>query len=161
MVKWCNKYGEMVQRIHTSSHGEMVKHTSGDILLAELKNGYTRLLWPSISRVSWIHQLLHMPSRLWVVPCWCYNCPTSPSNALQCHTPPLLLINTCLLYIPSATANTGGVVPFLNLLILAIVQCSFNGDILYYLCATLTYTTFTSDIWSPHYRFLKVYFIPL
>ena len=24
MVKWCNKYGEMVQRIRTSSHGEMV-----------------------------------------------------------------------------------------------------------------------------------------
>ena len=35
MVKWCNKYDEMVQRIHTSSHGEMVKRTSGYILYAK------------------------------------------------------------------------------------------------------------------------------
>ena len=28
MVQWCNKYGEMVQIIHTSSHGEMVPRES-------------------------------------------------------------------------------------------------------------------------------------
>ena len=28
MMKWCTKYGEMVQIIHTSSHGEMVPRES-------------------------------------------------------------------------------------------------------------------------------------
>ena len=32
MVKLCNKYGELVQRIDTISHGEMVKYSSVDIL---------------------------------------------------------------------------------------------------------------------------------
>ena len=44
MVKWCNKSSEIVQIIHTSSHGEMVKHTSGDILSAKWKNGETVIL---------------------------------------------------------------------------------------------------------------------
>ena len=37
MMKWFNKYDETVQRIHTSSHDEMVKHTSRDILFAKWK----------------------------------------------------------------------------------------------------------------------------
>ena len=32
IVKWWNKYGAMVQRIHTISNGEMMKHSSGDTL---------------------------------------------------------------------------------------------------------------------------------
>ena len=107
MVKWCNKYGEMVQRIHTSSHGEMVKHTSGDILFEKWKNWYTHLRRPSLWRASWLHQLPHLPSSLWEVPCWWS--PMSRSNALQCRIPPLLLIDTFLIYLPSATTNTGGV----------------------------------------------------
>ena len=51
-----------------------------------------------------------------------------------------------------------GVVPFCNLLILAIIWCSYTGDILYYICATVTYTTFTSAICYPHEHFAKVYF---
>ena len=37
MVKCCNEYGEMVQIIHTSLHGEMVKHTKGEILFGNGK----------------------------------------------------------------------------------------------------------------------------
>ena len=130
-------------------------------------NSYTHLSNTSLSRsspamgtkpASWIQKLLHPPPRLWAVPCWSSNLPTSRSNALRCCNPPLLLINTFLLYLPSTTANTGGVVPFCNLLILSIVRCFYNGDILYYLCATVTFTTFTSAIWSPHGNFTKVYF---
>ena len=74
-------------------------------------------------------------------------------------SPPLLLIDTFLLYLPYATANTGGGVgPLLKLLVLDITCCSYTGDILYYICATVKYTTFTSAIWSPHDRFAKVYF---
>ena len=49
----------------------------------------------------------------------------------------------------------GGFVPFWNLLIIDTPRCSYTGDILYYLCATVTYTTFTSSIWSPHDCFAK------
>ena len=51
----------------------------------------------------------------------------------------------------------GGFVPFCNLLIIAIFCCSYNDDILYYLCDTITYKTSTSDIWSLHDHFVKVY----
>ena len=52
----------------------------------------------------------------------------------------------------------GGFIPFCNLLILAIALYSYTGDILYYLCANVTYKTFTHAICSPHERFAKVYF---
>ena len=120
MVKRCKEYGEMMQRIHTISHGEMVKHTSEDILLAKWEkrwNVYTNLRQPSLSRppltmgtnlASWLHQLLHPPSRLWEEPCWSSNSPTSRSDALWCRIPPLILINAFLLCLPYATSNTGG-----------------------------------------------------
>ena len=44
MVKLCDEYDKIVQRIHTSSHGEMVKHTSRDILSVKWKNGETVIL---------------------------------------------------------------------------------------------------------------------
>ena len=44
MVKWCNEYGEMVQRIHTSYHGILVKHASGDMLFTKWQNGETVIL---------------------------------------------------------------------------------------------------------------------
>ena len=44
MVKLCNEYGKMVQIMHTISHGEMVKHTSVDILFEKWENGETVIL---------------------------------------------------------------------------------------------------------------------
>ena len=58
MVKWCNKYGEIFQRIHTSSHGEMVKHTSGYILFEKWKNGETVIL-------AFVIPLFHVSLRKW------------------------------------------------------------------------------------------------
>ena len=51
----------------------------------------------------------------------------------------------------------GGFLPLFNLLILAIDQCSYTGNILYYLSDTVTYKTLTSVVWSRHERFAKVY----
>ena len=59
---------------------------------------------------------------------------------------------------PSPTPGGGGVVPFCNLLIFAIVCCPYTGDIIYDLCDTITYTTSTSATWSLHDQFVKVYF---
>ena len=58
MVKWCNGYGEMVQRIHTSSHGEMVKHTSRDVLFTKGQNYETVIL-------TIISPLFRAPLRQW------------------------------------------------------------------------------------------------
>ena len=58
MVKLCNEYGEMVQRIHTSSHGEMVKHTSGDILSAKCQNGEMIIL-------TFFSPLFYTPLQRW------------------------------------------------------------------------------------------------
>ena len=44
MVKLCNEYGEIVDRIRTSSRGKIVKHTSGYILFAKWHNGETVIL---------------------------------------------------------------------------------------------------------------------
>ena len=56
MLKWYNRYGEMVHRIHTSLYGEMVKHTSGDILFVKWKNGETVIL-------TFVSSLFHAPLR--------------------------------------------------------------------------------------------------
>ena len=74
----------------------------------------------------------------------------------------MLSIDTFLLCLPSTTANTGrGVVKFYKLLILAIIRCPYTGDIIYYLCDTITYTTSTSATWYLHDHFVEVYFYTL
>ena len=45
-------------------------------------------------------------------------------------------------------STPGRVVPFCSLLILAIAQCSYTGELLYHLCANVKYTTFTRSFWS-------------
>ena len=73
MVKWCNKkhfhiikmkrwikYGEMVQIIHTSSHGEMLKQNSGYILLVKWQNGKTVIL-------TFVSPLFRDPLQWWVL----------------------------------------------------------------------------------------------
>ena len=52
MVRWCKGYGKIVHIIHTSSHGEMVKHSSGDILFEKWRNGETVML--TFSALSFI-----------------------------------------------------------------------------------------------------------
>ena len=123
MVKWCNKYGEMVQRIHPSSQGESLKNASRDILFAKWKNCKMVIL-------TFVVPLSHAPlqqqgtslfldsvsccircfyiSSLWAMPCWLSNRPTSRSNELWCCILSLTLINTFLLCLPSTTSNTGG-----------------------------------------------------
>ena len=168
MVKWCNESGEIVQIIHTSSHGEMVKHTSGDILSAKWQNGETVIL-------TFISPLFCAPLRRWG--------PSLLLDSTRCCTR-CLVYGQCrvdLLIFPRAAPTPlddvyprcvrsirffftflpplptpGGFAPFCNLLILAIAHCSYTDNILYYLCATVTYTTFTSAIWSPHDLFAKV-----
>ena len=159
----------MVQRIHTSSHGEMVKHTRGDILFSKWQNGETVIL-------NFISPLFCAPLRRWG--------PSPLLDSIRCYTRHLVYgqFRVDLLIFPRATPNPfdavyphcvrlirffftflppmptpGGVVPFCNLLIIAIARCSYTDDILYYLCATVTYTTFTSDIWSLYDLFAKVY----
>ena len=41
MVKWWNKPSAMLKTIHTTSHGIVLKHISGDVLFAKWKNGKT------------------------------------------------------------------------------------------------------------------------
>ena len=51
----------------------------------------------------------------------------------------------------------GGGVPFCYLLILTIARFFYTCDKLYFLSTTVTYTNFTSAVWSPHEHFAKVY----
>ena len=118
----------MVQIIHISSHGEILKHISGDILFEICKYGEMVILtfvsplfnvplrkWgpsPLIDSIScWIFRVCI--SCLWEVAHWLSNCPMRNYNALLCHIPPLLPIDTFLPYLPSTTANIGGVHPLL------------------------------------------------
>ena len=150
----CNKYGEMVQRIHTSSPGEMAKHSSGDILFEKWRHGEMVIL-------TFVKTIIHSNrcciyrlciSRLWALLHWSSYTPMVHSNTLWCRISLLFLVDTFLFYLPFATANTGGVgggvVPFCNILILSIAPCYYNNNILYYLCTTVKYTTFNSAVWS-------------
>ena len=170
MVKWCNEYGEMVQRIHTISHGDMMKHTSGDILFTKWKNGETVIL-------TFVSPLFCAPLQQWVpsplldsISCCirrlvsgCFRvdriivplADQTPFNSVSpCCFRSKNFFFTFLLPLPTPW----GFVALFNLLVLAIVRCFYTGDILYHLCATVTYTTFTNAIWSPYDRFAKVYF---
>ena len=60
--------------------------------------------------------------------------------------------------LPPPLTPGGGVVHLFNVLVLAIILCSFTDNLLYYLCDTVTYTTLTTAVWSLHDRIIKVYF---
>ena len=169
MVKWCNESGEMVQRIHTSLHCEMVKHTSGDILFAKCKNSETVIL-------AFVIPLFQAPLQQWgpilllesirccfwhIISGWCYVYrliipwgALTPFDAVSSRF--FWLIHFFFAFFPPPP-TPGGLVPFCNLFIITIVCVSYTGNILYYLCVTVRYTTFTSAIWSPHDLFVKFY----
>ena len=154
MVKWFNNYGEMVKRIQTSSYGEIVKQSNGYILFTKRLNGDMVIL-------AFVSPLFHIPlrwwrmsplldsirccihhlciSHLWYVPHCLSNFATILTNFLLFCIPLLLLINTFILFLPSATTNTGGWGPFCNVLLLYIACCSYTGDIVYFLCVNITY----------------------
>ena len=169
MVKWCNKSGEIVLIIQTSSHGKMVKQTSRDTLSAKWQNGETVIL-------TFIIPLFCAPLRRWgqsplldSIRCFTRRlvygqcrvdilifpraAPT-PLYAVYPHCVwSMYFFFTFLLPLPTP----GGFVPFCNILIIAIAHYSYADDILYYLCDTVTYTTFTSAIFSTHDLFAKVH----
>ena len=102
-------------------------------------NGYTYLHQPSFlcppptmgfKPTSWIHQLLHLTARIWAVPCWLSNRPTSHYNALWFHTPRWFWLVHFFFNILPTPPTPGGFVPFFSLLILTIAWCSYTGDIL-------------------------------
>ena len=179
VVKWCNVYGEMVQIIHTSSHGKMVKHSSGDILFAKWLDSETVLYSPSSAlsftapsddgdRASfltpWSAAFIVSAS---VISGWCHidrlilpRADPAPFGALspRCFRS---IHFSFTFFLPLPTS--GGFVPFApfcNLLVLAIALCSYTGDILYSLCATIIYKTFASAVWSHKTAFRKSTFRP-
>ena len=126
MVKWRNKYGEIVQRIHMISHSEIVKHNSIDILFTKLQN-CKMVKWlysPSSTTVfrTPLQQWGQIPFLesigcflrnlciicLWAVLRWSSKSPKSLSKPLRCHIPTLILIDTFLLCHPYYTDYTGG-----------------------------------------------------
>ena len=146
MVKWCKDYVKMVQIIHTSSHGEMVKKSIRDILFSKFQHSETFIL-------PFVRTLFHSPLWGWgpiplidsirccicrlyihclcMVTHWLSYFPTSCSNAFQCRIPPLLFIDTFLIFLHSNITNTRVEVPFVNLLIITIALCSCTGSILF------------------------------
>ena len=170
MLKWCNKYGEMVQRIHTSSHGEMLEKTSGDILFTKWQNDETVIL-------TFIIPLFRAPLRqrgtslLLDSISWCIQRLISGQCCIDClifpqaaTTPFHALSHRCFrsihlfltFLLPPPTS--GGFVHLFNLLVISVSCCSYNDNILHYLCATVTYTTLTGTIWYLHDCFAKVCF---
>ena len=150
----------------------MANHTSGGILITKGQNSETVIL-------TFVRPLFHAPLQrcgpipllesirccihricincLWAVPFWSSNLPMIRSNTLLCLINLLILINKFILYHHSSTVNTEGFSPFCNILILAIIFCSYTCYILYYLCATLIYTAFTYSVWYLHDRFANMY----
>ena len=148
----------------------MEKHTGRDILFEKWKNGETVILtfvsplfcyplkwWGPIPLLVSISCCIHrLSSGRWSVDSLIVlrAAPTN-FNSISPHW--FQSIQFFITFLPPSQ-TPGEFSPFFNLLILSIARFSYTGDILYYLCATVTFTTFTSAIWSPHGNFTKVYF---
>ena len=167
MVKLCNEYGEIVEIIHTSSHCEIVKHTSGDIIFAKWQNGATVILIfvsPLFCAPLQRRGPIPLPDFIWRIYRFVsVRCRIDHLIVLRAAWRPFDAVSPCWFWfihffftflLPPPTP--GWFIPFCNLLILATPWCSYTGDILYYLCANVTYTTFTSAIKSLYERFAKV-----
>ena len=137
MVKWCREYTQV----------HMVKW------------------WNTLAEISSISSIFSAPLDsiscfiFHIVSGWCHvdglivpQAVPMPFNAAYSRC--FWLIHFIFTFLPPPP-TPGGFVPFWNLLIIDTPRCSYTGDILYYLCATVTYTTFTSSIWSPHDCFAK------
>ena len=136
MGKWWNSYTRLCQT--SLSRAPPMMSTKPDYLLHHLMHPPS-LHQSSLGGVALIVWLSHYP----------LQCPYMP------YPPPWFLsIHFLFTFLPQLPIP-GGVVPFCNLLIFAIFLRSYTGDILYYLCATVTYRNFTGSVWFPVWPLCK------
>ena len=158
MVKWSNEYMVKWCREYTQVH--MVKWWNTLAEISSSQNGKMAIL-------HFFGALLRAPLES-IICCVCrlvyWRCrvdglifPRSAPTLFNSVSPRWFWSIHFLFAFLMPPPTLRGFVPFCNLL-LAIVWCSYTGDVLYYLCATVTYTTFTSSIWYPHDFFAKAYF---
>ena len=151
MVKWWN----IEVDIYFSQNGKMVKQLYSplsDLSFARPSDDeYQAWLFIASSDASAISSSV-VSGRCRVD---CLIVPLSSPMPLYAVSPPWFWsIHFLFTFLPQLPIP-GGVVPFCNLLIFAIFLRSYTGDILYYLCATVTYRNFTGSVWFPVWPLCK------